>query len=182
MRGDAPLLATLAESQRLGYLGARPVEEILAHARLFVHALGDGQDELTVADLGAGGGVPGLVLAYDLPHAHLTMVERRTQRADFLERMVQRHRWTDRVRVVAGDARVLARDEAHAFDAVVARGFGPPQATLVLAARLVASAGRIVLSEPPHGDRWDPAVLERLALRRQEHVEPAGRLAIFHRR
>ncbi len=52
----------LTESQRLGFLGARPIAEVVEHARSFVTAL-DGVVG-SVADIGAGGGVPGLVIAY----------------------------------------------------------------------------------------------------------------------
>ena len=42
----------------------------------------------TVLDLGAGGGVPGLVIAHDLPDLHVTLLDRRAKRTDFLERVV----------------------------------------------------------------------------------------------
>lgn len=183
MGDDDALRATLRESQRLGFLGARPIEDVLAHARVFVRALDGGASRAgsTIVDLGSGGGVPGLVIAHDLADVRLTLVDRRTKRSDFLERVVRRHGWSERVRVLGVDAQVLASDEAHTFDAVVARGFGPPAATLELAARLVEVGGRIVLSEPPSGDRWDGSALVRLGLTREELVDPAGRVVIFHR-
>ena len=65
----------------------------------------------------------------------------------------------------------------QAFDAVVARGFGPPEITLGLAVRLVRPAGRIVISEPPTGDRWDSELLVALGLRRL----PVGPVSVFRR-
>ena len=80
------VLDVLAESQRLGFLGGRPIDEVVEHARSFVDAL-DGVTG-TVIDIGAGGGVPGLVVAHDRPDLRLTMVDRRAKRTDFLQRMV----------------------------------------------------------------------------------------------
>ncbi len=160
------LRAALADAQRLGLLGARPIDDVVEHARGFVDALDALGPGGRVADLGSGGGVPGLVIAHDRPDLRLTLVDRRTKRTDFLERVVRRLGWVDRVTVVAADAVAVADTSPHGFDAVVARGFGPPESTLEVAVRLVRPGGRIVISEPPTGDRWPRATLERLGLRR----------------
>ena len=57
METSRALHEALGDSQRLGLLGARPVVDVIEHARGFVTAL-DGVDG-EVVDLGAGGGVPG---------------------------------------------------------------------------------------------------------------------------
>jgi 16S rRNA (guanine527-N7)-methyltransferase len=166
----------LVESQRLGFLGERPIDEVIEHARAFVGAL----DEVTgtVVDLGAGGGIPGLVIAHDRPDLHLTLVDRRRKRTDFLERVVRRLRWSGRVAVIAADVEaVIATDST--FDAAVARGFGPPDTTLRAAARLVRPAGRIVISEPPSGDRWDQETFAELGICRIE--TPDTRVVRFDR-
>ena len=69
-------------------------------------------------------------------------------------------------RDVSAVARGVESGQIAPFDVVTARGFGPPETTLTLATRLlgVSRAGRIVISEPPAGDRWDPALLSRLGL------------------
>ncbi|HSM67599.1 MAG TPA: hypothetical protein VK860_14945, partial [Ilumatobacteraceae bacterium] len=64
------------------------------------------------------------------------------------------------------------------FDAVVARGFGPPESTLALAARLARPGGRIVISEPPSGDRWAPEVVASLGV---ERIAVDGPVAVFRR-
>lgn len=160
----------LTESQRLGLLGDRPIDDVVEHARAFVHAL-DGCAG-RVVDLGAGGGVPGLVIAHDRPDLRLTLVDRRSKRTDFLQRMVSRLGWSERVDVVTGDVELMVQsvvEEASApFDIAVARGFGPPDLTLGFAARLVGDGGRIVISEPPSGDRWDPDQLADLGISRSE--------------
>ncbi|MGB0113197.1 MAG: RsmG family class I SAM-dependent methyltransferase [Ilumatobacteraceae bacterium] len=134
-------------------------------------ALGDLRSDggvVRIIDLGSGGGVPGLVIAHDLPEAQVVLLDRRSKRTDFLERMVRRLGWTDRVRVICGEAERAVDDQAHAFDAAVARGFGPPSFTLRIGAGLVRSGGRIVISEPPDGDRWDPTLLAKIGVRRLE--------------
>lgn len=175
------LVAVLHEAQRLGFLGDRPIEDVVEHARAFTGGLGDLQrrsdgSPRSVLDLGAGGGVPGLVIAFDRPDLQVTLLDRRTKRTDFLQRVVQRLGWQDRVAVASADASTFLERHPHGFDAVVARGFGPPDVTLSLAVRLVRPDGRVVISEPPTGDRWDSDLLDDLDVRR---LEGTGRVAVF---
>lgn len=172
----AELATALGDAQRLGFLGGRPIEEVIAHSRGFVRALSDVPAGSTVIDLGAGGGVPGLVVAFDRPDLGLVLLDRRTKRTDFLDRVVRRLGWTDRVSVVADDATNFAATHPASVAGVVARGFGPPEFTVELAGRLVQPHGRIVISDPPHGDRWDDALVTRLGLRR---IDTADSVAIF---
>ncbi len=158
------VVSVLQDAQRLGFLGSRPIEEVVTHARGFVRALVEHGPVETVLDLGAGGGTPGLVIALDLPTVRLTLLDRRAKRTDFLERVVRRLGWQERVSVVCTD--VAAFEPATLFDAVVARGFGPPEFTLTAAARLVRPGRPIVISEPPGDDRWDDELLDRLQLQR----------------
>ncbi|CAN5395514.1 hypothetical protein BH23ACT3_BH23ACT3_14520 [soil metagenome] len=169
------LLETLRLAQRFGVLGARPVEQAVAHARAFTRAL----EPVTgrVFDLGSGGGLPGLVVAVDRPDLQLLLVDRRQKRTDLLERSVVRLGLEGRVTVLCGDAAQLSGHYPDGFDGVTARGFGPPDVTLRLAESLRAPTGRIVISEPPTGDRWSPALLASLGLR----VERLGPVAIFTR-
>lgn len=177
---EPDVVEALAESQRLGFLGARPIAEVIAHAQVFTAALAATvNDTFHVVDLGAGGGVPGLVIASQLPSARLTLVDRRAKRTDFLERVVRRLGWTDRVVVECADVADVAANRPGSFDATVARGFGEPVSTIRLASRLVRRGGRIVISEPPAGDRWDADLLAELGLTRSELRTAGGRVAVF---
>jgi 16S rRNA (guanine527-N7)-methyltransferase len=173
----AETIETLREAQRFGFLGRRSVDEAAAHAMAFAVALGELGSGTRLVDLGSGGGLPGLVLADAFPACSVVLVDRRQKRTDFLARAVLRlgHAHVD-VRCV--DAGQVARDvEAGAeqpFDAVTARGFGPPELTLRLARRLVTESGRIVISEPPSGGRWDADLLDELQLT-SERVGPVRR-------
>ena len=163
------LVDALLDAQRLGFLGSRPIPEVIEHARGFVRALRARENDRvieSVLDLGSGGGVPGLIIAHDLPAVHLTLLDRRAKHTDALERLVRRLGWQDRITVACRDVTTFVPDDP--FDAVVARGFGPPEFTLTQAARLVRAGGPIVISEPPGVDRWDDQLLAELGLRRVE--------------
>ena len=159
------LVNALLDSQRLGFLGSRPIAEVISHARGFVRALEAGDRVVeSILDLGSGGGVPGLIIAHDLPAVRLTLLDRRAKRTDALERLVRRLGWQDRITVACTDVETFVPDGP--FDAVVARGFGPPEFTLAQAVRFVRDGGPIVISEPPEVDRWDDRLLAELGLRR----------------
>lgn len=179
METHADLTAVLQESQRLGFLGVRPIDEVIEHSRAFVRGLRDLEPNSTVVDLGAGGGVPGLVIAHERPDLQVTLLDRRTKRTDFLARVVLRLGWYERVHVAAADVVDFSRGREASFDAAVARGFGPPSETLAYAAALIAGHGRIVISEPPDGDRWEPELLERLNVVRRHSADTT--VAIFGR-
>jgi 16S rRNA (guanine527-N7)-methyltransferase len=160
------LVGALQDAQRLGFLGARPIPDVIDHARGFVRALAQFAPIDSVLDLGSGGGVPGLIIAHDLPTTRVTLLDRRRKRTDALERVIRRLGWQDRVVVRCEDVETF--EPAESFGAVVARGFGPPAFTLSQASRLVRSGAPVVISEPPGADRWNPQLLDELHLRRIE--------------
>lgn len=166
------------EAQRLGMLGARPIEEVISHSRVYLRGLLGVQG--LVADLGSGGGVPALLIASERPDLHMWMIERRGARADFLRRVVQRLGFEDRVFVHETDVQQIVRLHGATFGAVTARGFGPPEVTLRMARALIAGDGRIVISDPPEGNRWSEALLDDLDLVREVHSEELGRVSVFH--
>ncbi|MDW3215377.1 MAG: RsmG family class I SAM-dependent methyltransferase [Ilumatobacteraceae bacterium] len=177
---NTELLETLRDAQRFGFFGGRPVEQAAEHALGFVDALGPLDAGCRLVDLGSGGGLPGLVLADAYPEIRITLVDRREKRTDFLRRAVLRLDFTH-VDVVAADVDVLIGEVddgiRHRFDVVTARGFGPPSTTLTVACDLLAPAGRVVISEPPAGDRWDAELLTSLGVTRL----PVGHVSVFQR-
>lgn len=164
--GDAPLLEALAVSQRLGMLGIASLTEFIDHSDMFVHAL-EGVHGLVV-DLGSGGGVPGLVIAWRRRDLDVVLVDRRTTRADHLRRMTWRLGLEARVRVLAVDAATLPELLDGRAAAVVARSFGPPSAVVAAAVPILADGGLLVVSEPPPptDDRWSVELLSAGDLRR----------------
>jgi 16S rRNA (guanine527-N7)-methyltransferase len=161
----------LAESARLGFLGPGSMEPAVLHAAGFLPCL---RPAASVLDLGAGGGLPGLVLAALTPDTEWVLLDASQRRTDFLRRAVGRLGWGGRVRVVTGRAEAVvdALGWRGAFDAVVSRGFGPPATTAECAAGLLRLGGQLVVSEPPEADdgRWPADGLARLGLRR-DHLD-----------
>jgi len=120
------------------------------------------------ADLGTGGGVPGLVLAACWPAATGALVESSTRRCAALARWVDELGMQARVQVLAGRAEVLAHDPEirEQFDLTTARSFARPCVTAEIATGFVRVGGLVVVSEPPEpaASRWPPAALEALGL------------------
>lgn len=165
---DKGLLDVLSDSRRLGFLGPGPIEDHIEHAL----GLGTYVDRAPrrAADVGAGGGVPGLVLAACLwPSTSWSLLDASQRRTDFLRRAVASLGLGDRVVVVRGRMEELAHQAQHRgqYDLVVARSFGPPAATAECSAPLLEVGGHLVVSEPPDpepSDRWNSTMLEELGL------------------
>jgi 16S rRNA (guanine527-N7)-methyltransferase len=94
--------------------------------------------EATVADLGSGAGLPGLVLAIGRPDLRVTLVEPLQRRTVFLDEVVD-ELGLDHVRVVRGRAEDLHGTEL--FDVVTARALAPLSRLLAWAMPLVAPTG-----------------------------------------
>lgn len=133
-------------------------------------------------DLGSGGGVPGLVLACQLPGWRWALLDAARRRTSFLAAAVAELGLGDRVVVVRGRAEELAHDAAHraAYDVVTARSFAPPPITAEIGAAFARRGGRLLVAEPPGDkDRWDPLLLARLGLEdRGATVAPAIRTLV----
>lgn len=167
----------LVDAQRIGALGPRPIDDVIAHARAYVDALPP--DTHRIIDLGSGAGVPGLVVAEALPEASVVLVDRRAKRTDALSIAVASLGWRQRVSVICADVETVAHDAQHAgsYDAVISRGFGPHETTLRLSADLVRLGGVVVISEPPEGEpsRWRPELVGDLGLEGPERLGPVAR-------
>ena len=95
----------------------------------------------SVADLGSGAGLPGLVLAIGRPDLRVTLVEPLQRRTVFLDEVVDE--------LALGQVRVLRRraEELHGvdrFDVVTARALAPLSRLLGWAMPLVAPHGELV--------------------------------------
>lgn len=152
------LIDQLVLSRELGFLGPAPAEDHLRHASAF--AEGITTVPARALDLGAGGGLPGLVLAATVwPETQWCFVDSRAKRTAFLEEAVEALGLDDRVQVVTGRAEEIGRDAVHrhAYDLVVARSFASPAVTAECAGPLLTAGGALVVSEPPDVEastRW----------------------------
>lgn len=185
---DAVLIDVLEESRTVGHLGPPPIADQLHHASAFLHALTDvvgpteahSRPQCRIADLGTGGGLPGLALAAWLPEAELHLVEVRQRRAEFLRAAVRRLGWAERVQVHEARAEDVGRAALRgSCDVVVARSFGPPAVTAECAAPLLTHRGLLVVSEPPEvtNPRWPVEGLTTLSLEMAEISPSATNIA-----
>jgi len=176
---DELLFEVLDRARRHGHLGPGPIEEHVARSRRFAERvrLPVGQ----AIDLGAGAGVPGLVLANDRVGDHWLLVDRRATRVDDLRQAIGRLALGEHVEVALRDVAELGRDPhwRGRADLVTARSFGRPAEVAELAAPLLRVGGQLLVSEPPGRapDRWDDAGLDSVHLRRDGDV--SGAVASF---
>ena len=135
----------------------------------------DGVDE--AADLGSGAGLPGVVVAIALPRVRMLLIERRPQRAAFLELAVE-ELGLPNAAVVAG----RVEDVAGEVDVALARAFAPIDEAWARALGILRPGGRLVYFAgagsatpvPPAGSTID-SVLSTPVL------ESAGALVIMTR-
>lgn len=172
----ASLETVLEEAREQGFLGPGPVEGHIEHAAGFVQAVGTPHPQ-RVVDLGSGGGVPGLVVAFAWPDAGIYLLDGSERRALFLAGAATALGLSDRVVVGHARAEEAGRDPhwRGRADLVVARSFGPPAVTAECAAPLLCIGGRLVVSEPPTepGDRWPADALAALGMRPVSRFEQA---------
>ena len=186
MHQEAAVLAVLRRARELGFLGPAAPEDQLAHALGFVEVAvaALGRPPSTFADLGTGGGVPGLALGASWPDARGALIEASARRCGALRRALEELGWGERVEVVEDRAEEVARrDETRECrQLVTARGFGPPAVTAEIAAGIVAVGGIVVVSEPPEpsAGRWPVERLAELGFSAAHSVAgPSGHFAWF---
>ena len=96
-----------------------------------------------IADIGAGAGFPGLVLATALPHARVDLIEAGRRKCEVIERLASRA--GIEARVVPTRAEEWAADAgAGAYGAVTVRALAPLAVLVEYAAPLLAPGGVLV--------------------------------------
>lgn len=136
----AELLATAGVER--GLIGPREAPRLwdrhLLNCALLAEAV---PPDASVADLGSGAGLPGLVLAIARSDLALTLVEPLERRTRFLLEVVD-ELGLDRVEVVRGRAEALHGERV--FDVVTSRALAPLERLLVWSMPLVAPHGAMV--------------------------------------
>lgn len=173
------LVLVLEQARAMGLLGPGRVEAHIHHAQAYGEAIArlvaglgapgdDPQTAFDALDLGSGAGVPGLALALLWPRSRWHLLDAGRRRCDFVRQAVTTLDLDERVEVIEGRAEEVGRDPQHRgrYQVVTARGFGPPGVTAECAAPLLATAGWLLVSEPPEPDvqRWPVSALEELGL------------------
>jgi 16S rRNA G527 N7-methylase RsmG len=147
MTDDGRLLAALAVIRARGAIGERSLVDAVAHADRFVDLIPAGDQ--SVVDIGSGGGLPALVIAWHRGDVSVTMVERRATRADLLRRAVRSLQLADRTTVTNVDAVQLCIETPARFDVVTARSFADIATTTGFVAKLLRPGGVGLVSETP---------------------------------
>lgn len=150
------LARALAEARARGFLGPGPVEDHIQQAAVLARSRDAGWTG-RVLDLGSGAGVPGLLLALAWPNTGWVLLDAHRRRAVFAQEAARDLGLGDRVQVHIGRAEEAGHLPAlrGSFDAVVARGFGPPGVTAECGAPFVRAGGELWVSEPPEeAHRW----------------------------
>lgn len=104
----------------------RHIEDTLLNARLIEQIAGRPGAGKRILDVGAGGGVPGLVWAVLWPEADVTLAEATLKKARFLSR-AGRELGLEHLHVIPERAEILAHQAAHreTYDWVTARALAP---------------------------------------------------------
>jgi 16S rRNA (guanine527-N7)-methyltransferase len=117
-----------------GLIGPREVPVLWDRHLLNCAAMAEAiAPDLTVADIGTGAGLPGLVLALVRPDLHLILVDTLQRRCEFLEEMVSHFALADRVDVIWGRAEII-----------------PPCQADVVTSRAVAALSKLATWCLPH--------------------------------
>ena len=185
---DEVLTTTLQEAQQRGYLGRAPIAAQIAHARAYLAAAPPGLVSAVdrAVDLGAGGGIPGLILSVELV-AQWVLVERSGARADWLQRAVRRLGIAGRVTVLAEAAQDVGRSAWRGqCQLVVARCFAAPALVAECAAPLLEVGGYAIVSDltptfnRSHAVRWPAAGLGALGMVAHPSVrQPEGSFIVL---
>lgn len=164
----------LGDAQHRGFLGTGEPADFVRHALGYLEGLREVIDRGDGVDLGSGGGIPGLVLAVELPSTRWHLIERSRRRADWLTRSVARLGLRERVTVRHEAAETAGRGSLRGACAfVVGRRFAAPAVAAECAAPLLQVGGRAVFSDvrdasspsnATDGARWDEEALGLLGL------------------
>ena len=149
--------AAWAPARESGVLGPQTAGALYRHALGFVPGLvalrgletaWRRSEGLRLVDLGTGAGIPGVLLALELPSSHWTLVDARRRRCELASRAAAAAGLQDRVEVRHARIAALARSPQtrEAFDGAVARLFGPVAELAECGLPLVRRGGLLVVS------------------------------------
>lgn len=128
-----------------------------------------------IADVGAGAGFPGLILALALPGARVDLIESQRRKCDLIERLAAAAPAPNARAVCARAEEWAAADGREAYDAVTARAVAPLAVLAEYAAPLLREGGVLVAwkgRRDPGEEAAGAAAAAALGL------EPAGVVAV----
>ncbi|CAN5229057.1 16S rRNA (guanine(527)-N(7))-methyltransferase RsmG [soil metagenome] len=139
-----------------------------------------------IADVGAGAGFPGFVLAAVLPGAQVTMIESVARKCDFM-REAAREAGFDNVSIVnarSEEHAMAGGDGREAYDVVTARAVARLSTLAELASPLLNAGGSLVAwkgRRDPDEENEAVRAAERTAMQSAEVIEVGERAGFEHR-
>jgi 16S rRNA (guanine527-N7)-methyltransferase len=132
-----------------------------------------------VADVGTGGGFPGIVWKLLEPRIHLALIERKERKSHFLQTIVHRMR-LEAVRVEAQDVAELARREEYAgrFDLAAMMAVALPGELGPAIEALLRPGGLLATIRPRHQQILEQRAGDTLTLVKSEDT-PGGTLVLY---
>jgi 16S rRNA (guanine527-N7)-methyltransferase len=132
------------------------------------------RDAGSIADIGAGAGFPGLILAAALAHARVDLIESAHRKAELIERLAAAS-GLENARAVAMRAEEWARSDPPRYDIVTARAVAPLAVLAEYAAPLLRVGGRLVAWK---GAREPPEESAGATAAEQVGLRPSGVLPV----
>jgi len=137
-----------------------------------------------VADIGAGAGFPGLVLAVSLPHARIDLVESVGRKCEFMRRAIEAA-GIDNAEVFNTRSEDLAAEQGRdTYDAVTARAVGRLSTLAELASPLLKPNGVLVAwkgKRDEDEERQLQSASEALAMSPEQTIDVGDRAGSEHR-
>jgi 16S rRNA (guanine527-N7)-methyltransferase len=120
-----------------------------------------------IADLGSGAGLPGLVLAAELPRARVDLIESVARKCEFMGAAIERMRLRNAAVVCERSEDWASAEGREAYDAVTARAVGRLATLAELASPLLRDGGVLVAWKGARSKNEEAELahaVERLAL------------------
>jgi 16S rRNA (guanine527-N7)-methyltransferase len=137
-----------------------------------------------IADLGAGAGFPGLVLAVALPQSQVDLVESVGRKCEFMRRAIEAAQIANATVIQARSEDLAAGEGREAYEVVTARAVGRLSTLAELASPLLREDG-VLIAWKGKRDAEEEAQLERaaaeLAMRPERILDVGERAGSRHR-
>jgi len=102
-----------------------------------------------VADMGSGGGIPGVILSILFPSSDFTLVETEGRKADFLEMVAEKLR-LDNLKVYNGRLETFGKEYREKYDFITSRALAAISICCEYAAPLLKTEGKLLLMKGPN--------------------------------
>jgi 16S rRNA (guanine527-N7)-methyltransferase len=137
-----------------------------------------------IADIGAGAGFPGLVLAVALPEASVDLIESIGRKTAFITRAAKAAGITNAFAITARAEDVARGDARESYDIVTARAVGRLSTLAELASTLLCENGLLIAwkgRRDEDEERQMARASEALAMRPEAILDVGGRAGSEHR-